>query len=120
MGSKLKKGDKVLVIKGKEKGKSSTIEQIIRDENRVIKKVVLKDLNLVKKHLKAIEGRREGGIYAIEAPISVSNVMLICPKCNKPTRVGFKIVEEENQVRKYRFCKKCGESIDLVREKVKR
>ena len=116
MASKIKKGDTVVVLRGKERGKTGEVIKVLRDKNRV----VVKDVNLVKKHVKEIPNVREGGIYEIEAPIHISNVMLVCPKCGKPTRVGFRIVQEGEVFRKYRYCKKCNENIDLVKERVKR
>jgi large subunit ribosomal protein L24 len=116
MAAKIKKGDTVVVMRGKEKGKTGEVIRVLREKNRV----VVKDVNLVKKHVKEIPNVREGGIYEFEAPIHISNVMLVCPKCGKPTRVGFRVVQERDTLRKYRFCKKCGENIDLVRERVKR
>jgi large subunit ribosomal protein L24 len=116
MAVKIKKGDTVVVMRGKEKGKTGEVIRVLRGKNRV----VVKDVNLVKKHVKEIPNVREGGIYEFEAPIHISNVMLVCPKCGKPTRVGFRVVQEGDALRKYRFCKKCGENIDLVRERVKR
>jgi large subunit ribosomal protein L24 len=116
MAAKIKKGDTVVVMRGKERGKTGEVIRVLREKNRV----VVKDVNLVKKHVKEIPNVREGGIYEFEAPIHISNVMLVCPKCGKPTRVGFRVVHEGDTLRKYRFCKKCGENIDLVRERVKR
>ena len=115
MASKIRKGDTVLVLRGKERGKTGEVLKVLREENRIL----VKGVNLVKKHVKEIPNVREGGIYEMEAPIHISNVMLICPKCNKPTRVGFRIVQEENILRKYRYCKKCKENIDLIREKAR-
>jgi len=116
MAAKIKKGDTVVVMRGKEKGKTGEVIRVLREKNGV----VVKDVNLVKKHVKEIPNVREGGIYEFEAPIHISNVMLVCPKCGKPTRVGFRVMQEGDTLRKYRFCKKCGENIDLVRERVRR
>ncbi len=115
MAAKIKKGDTVIVVRGKKanKGKTGKVIKVIPEKNRVI----VEGVNIVKKHLKAIPNVREGGIIEMEAPIHVSNVMLVCPNCNKPTRVGFRIVKEKGVLRKFRYCKKCGENIDLVREK---
>jgi large subunit ribosomal protein L24 len=115
MAAKIKKGDTVIVLRGKEanRGKTGKVKEVIREKNRVI----VEGVNIVKKHLKEIPNVREGGIVEVEAPIHISNVMLLCPNCNKPTRVGFRIVKEKKVLRKYRYCKKCGENIDLVREK---
>lgn len=113
MALKIKKGDTVVVLRGKERGKTGEVIRVLREENRVI----VKDVNIVKKHVKGIPNVREGGIYEMEAPIHISNVMLLCPKCNKPTRVGFRIQREGDELKKYRYCKKCNENIDLVRTK---
>ena len=115
MAAKIKKGDTVVVMRGKKqnRGQTGKVIRVIPEKNRV----VIEGVNLVKKHLKEIPNVREGGIIEIEAPLPLSNVMLLCPNCKKPTRVGFRIVREKNFLRKYRFCKKCGENIDLVREK---
>ncbi len=115
MAQKIKKGDTVVVLRGKEKGKTGEVIRVLREKNSV----VIKDVNLVKKHVKEIPNVREGGIYEMEAPIHISNVMLICPKCEKPTRVGIRTVVEGDTIRKYRYCKKCNENIDLIREKAR-
>lgn len=115
MAQRIKKGDTVMVMRGREKGKVGQVLRVLREEGRVL----IKEVNLVKKHVRAIPNVREGGIYEVEAPISLSNVMLLCPKCGKPTRVGIRTVVEGDIVRKYRYCKKCNENIDLVREKVR-
>ncbi|MCS6875517.1 MAG: 50S ribosomal protein L24 [Aquificaceae bacterium] len=115
MAQKIRKGDKVMVLRGKEKGKTGEVLEVLREKGRVL----IKDVNMVYKHVKEIPNVREGGIYQIEAPIHVSNVMLLCPKCNRPTRVGIRTVVEGDTLRKYRYCKKCNENIDLIREKVR-
>ena len=115
MAAKIKKGDTVVVVRGKaqNKGQTGKVIKVLPDKNRVI----VEGVNLVKKHLKEIPNVREGGIEEVEAPLHVSNLMLLCPNCKKPARVGFKVVEEKGVLRKYRYCKKCGENIDLVSEK---
>ena len=127
MAAKIKKGDLVLVVRGKEKGKQGKVLKVYKKVKRRDKQgnpvyvrhfVLVEGVRLIKKHVKPIEGVREGGIIETEGPIDISNVMLICPNCNKPTRVGFRIVEEGNVRRKYRYCKKCNQNIDLVSEKV--
>lgn len=100
---KIRKNDKVKVIYGKDKGKESTVERVLLSEN----KALVKGVNVVKKHLKPGKVSKEGGIISMEKPISVSSLMLICPKCNKPTKVGFKDVDGK----KYRVCKKCGNTL---------
>ena len=98
---KLKKGDKVLIIFGKDKGKKGKILKALIKKNRVI----VEGVNLAKKHQKARKTGEKGQTIEVLLPIDVSNVKLICKKCNKPTRVGYKIVKDE----KYRICKKCGQ-----------
>ncbi len=113
MASRIKKGDTVVVVRGKERGKTGEVIKVLKDEDRL----VVKDINIVKKHVKGVSNVRESGIYEMEAPIHISNVMLVCPKCGKPTRVGFRMEEEGKTFRKYRYCKKCNESLDLVTSK---
>ncbi|WP_353989239.1 50S ribosomal protein L24 [Pediococcus argentinicus] len=100
----VKVGDKVRIISGKDKGKEGTIKKTLAKENRV----VVEGLNMIKKHQKPNNANPQGGILDIEAPIAVSNVMLIDPSTNEPTRVGFKVVDGK----KVRVSKKSGESID--------
>ncbi len=97
---KLKKEDQVKVIAGKEKGKSGKILKIDREKG----KVVVAGLNMVKKAQKPRKQGDKGGIIDIEAPIAISNVMIVCKKCG-PTRIG---LEGEGK-QKVRKCKKCGE-----------
>ncbi len=103
MAAKLKKGDKVVVIAGRDKGKTGEILKVIPKENRAI----VSGVNLVKKHQRPTP-QEPGGIITKEAPIHLSNLMLADPKDGRPTRVGFKFVEG----RKVRFAKKSGEVID--------
>ncbi len=106
MALKVKKGDMIEVIEGKEKGKKGKVLRIV---NRKDKKFVLVEkLNIIKKHMRPSPRLREGGIIEMEGPIHISNVAVICPKCNARTRIGFKVTEEK----KFRYCKKCGEVID--------
>ncbi|OAD64352.1 50S ribosomal protein L24 [Pediococcus parvulus] len=100
----VKNGDKVRVISGKEKGKEGTIIKTLAKKNRV----VVEGLNKVKKHQKASNSNPQGGIIDVEAVIDASNVMLIDPSTNEPTRVGYKVVDGK----KVRFAKKSGETID--------
>ncbi len=102
---KLKVGDKVRVIAGSSKGKEGKITKTLRKEDRVI----VEGVNLVKKHKKG-NGQETGGILEVEAPIHVSNVMLIDPKTKKPTRIGYKLDEKSNK--KERISKKSNEKID--------
>ena len=115
--TKIKTGDEVIVIAGKEKGKTGKVKKVIRSPKRVI--VIVEGVNVGKKHLKHIEGVQEGGIVNIERPIDISNVALIDPKTGKPTKVGYKIIEEGNTIKKVRIARKSGEIIDTVWEKTK-
>jgi large subunit ribosomal protein L24 len=98
-------GDEVLVISGKNKGQRGKITRAIPEQNRV----VVENVNMVKKHMKARGPRQRGGIIEVEAPLDASNVMLICPNCGKAARTGDRILEGEGKVsrRKVRYCKAC-------------
>lgn len=98
---KIKKGDTVLVISGKDRGRKGKVLRSFPKEDRVI----VEGINLRKKHLRPRRAEEKGQIVEIPAPIHVSNLKLICSKCGQATRVGYKIVEEK----KYRICKKCGQ-----------
>jgi large subunit ribosomal protein L24 len=102
---KLKKEDNVLVIVGKDKGKIGKILKVFPEEGRAI----VEGVNRIKKHVKPTPRNPQGGIIEVFGKIHISNLMLVCPKCKKPTRVGIKILEDE---RKLRYCKKCGDFID--------
>ena len=101
----LKKNDLVMVVAGKEKGKSGRILKVFPRKNRAL----IEKVNFVKKHTRPSGQTRQGGIVEREAPIHVSNVMVICEKCNLPIRVGKKILDDGKKVR---VCKKCGELLD--------
>ena len=100
---KVKKGDKVVVITGRDKGKSGEILKVLRAENRVI----VQGVNLAQRHQKQTM-QQEGGIMQKELAIHVSNVALIDPKTDKPTRVGYKMDGE----RKVRIARRSGEALD--------
>jgi large subunit ribosomal protein L24 len=100
---KVKKGDKVVVITGRDKGKSGEILRVLRDENRV----VVQGVNMVKRHQRQTM-QTQGGIIEKEASIHVSNVAHIDPKTQKPTRVGYRMDGE----RKVRVARRSGETID--------
>ncbi len=101
----VRKGDVVTVIAGKEKGKTGKILRTIPKKE----KVIVEKVNLIKKHLKKRAQGQGGGIVEMEGGIHVSKVMLNCPNCKKPTRIGKTRLEDG---RKVRTCKKCGEIID--------
>ncbi len=100
---KLKKGDNVKVVRGKDKGKNGKIEQVFPKIN----KVLVNNVNLYKRHLKARSQTKPSEIVTLTKPLAEENVILICPKCHKETRVGYKI---EKGV-KSRVCKKCEAEI---------
>ncbi|GAF40074.1 ribosomal protein L24 [Agrilactobacillus composti DSM 18527 = JCM 14202] len=100
----IKTGDKVRVISGKDKGKEGTVTQVLLKQDRV----VVEGVNKIKKHQKPSNANPNGGIVDVEAAIHVSNVQLLDPKDNKPTRVGSKIVDGK----KVRVAKRSGEQID--------
>ena len=102
---KLKKGDNVIVIAGKDKGKAGKILVVDRKKNRVI----VEGVNMVTRHQKARGQGMPGGIIHKEAPIDASNVMLLCSKCNKPTRIAYKVLEDGTKVR---YCKKCNATFE--------
>ncbi|WP_222429976.1 50S ribosomal protein L24 [Paenibacillus cremeus] len=101
----VKKEDNVFVITGKDKGKKGRVLAAFPRENRVL----VEGVNLIKKHTKPSQQNPQGGIIEQEAPIHVSNVMLIDPKSGQPTRVGYKVLENGKKVR---VAKKSGEVID--------
>jgi len=102
---KIKKGDSVKVISGKDKGKKSKVLQILPAGRQV----VVEDTNVFIKHLRPKRSREKGQKIRFNAPLNVSKVMLICPKCSRPTRVGYKILDNK---KKMRLCRKCKELID--------
>ncbi len=101
--TKLKKGDKVKVISGRDRGKEGSIISFIPKKNRII----VEGVNIVKRHQKPSQ-MSKGGIIEKEASIHISNVQLVCPHCSEATRVGFKYLDSGEKVR---FCKKCKETI---------
>jgi large subunit ribosomal protein L24 len=104
---KVKKGDLVRVISGKDKGKEGKILRVIPKLN----KIIVENVNVVKKHQRPTQQLREGGIIEQPSPIHASKVMVVCPSCGKPTRVGYRFLEEGKKVR---VCRKCNEIIDKV------
>jgi len=101
----VKKGDTVKVLSGKDKGKQGEIIRSMPSKGRV----VVEKVNVVKKAQRPTQSNPQGGIMSMEAPINVSNVMLVCPSCKAATRVGHRFDEAG---KKHRVCKKCGKDID--------
>lgn len=106
MGIHIKKGDSVAVLTGKEKGKRGKIIKVLSSGRNL--SVLIEKINIIKKHMKPNAKNKEGGILEMEGRIEISNVSLVCPKCDKATRTGIKITDEK----KVRYCKKCQEIID--------
>ena len=100
---KIKKDDKVIVLSGKDKGKQG---KILSADPKAMK-VVVEGVNVATKHQKPVKQGQEGGIIKVETPIYASKVQLVCPKCDKGTRVGYKLVDGK----KVRVCKHCGAEI---------
>ncbi|MGL4953813.1 MAG: 50S ribosomal protein L24 [Culicoidibacterales bacterium] len=100
----VKKGDKIQIIAGKDKGKTGVVTSVLPKKNRVI----IEGLNIVKKHQKPTQANPEGGIIEMEAPIHASNVLPLDPKTGKPTRVGYQVIDGN----KVRVAKVSGEVLD--------
>ena len=102
---KIKKDDNVLVIAGKDRGKKGKIRKAIPREDRI----VVEGINMIKKHSRARGQARQAGIIEREASLHVSDVMLVCNKCNHPVRIGYRILDDGKKVR---VCRSCHEVID--------
>ena len=100
---KIKKGDKVKIVTGKDKGKDGVVERVYPLQN----KILIPGINIYKKHVKKSEKMPQGGIVELPRSLDISKVMLICPKCSKQTRIGYK-VEAKHKVR---ICRKCKNTI---------
>jgi len=100
---KIKKDDQVLIISGKDRGKKGKILKVYPDSERIL----VEGANLKKKHQKPKKQGEKGQIVSLPGPIPVSNVKLICPRCGKPTRVGYELTEKG----KIRICKKCKQEV---------
>jgi large subunit ribosomal protein L24 len=101
----IKKDDKVKVVAGKDKGKIGKVLKVDRKKNRLL----IEKINLIKHHTKPSAKNRQGGIVEGEAPVTVSNVMIMCNKCVNPTRIKMQRLEDGKKIR---LCVKCGEAID--------
>lgn len=101
---KIRRGDIVQVIKGKDRGKKGKVLEIIAARKRAL----VEGINLVKKHKRKTQQDQQGGVVSIEMPLSISNLMLMCKQCSRPTRIGFKTLPDKTKVR---FCKTCQEAI---------
>lgn len=113
---KIRKGDKVLVLVGKDRGKTGEVREIVRGKKKRGEnldpdrdRAIVAGVNIVKRHMRPGRVRTQAGIVDIEAAIHVSNLALICPRCNKPARVGYQVLEDGS---KSRICRKCSDVID--------
>jgi len=104
MAAKIKKGDKVVVLTGRSKGRTGEVIQVIPTENQAL----VRGVNMVRRHQKQTASQ-EGGVISKEAPIDLSNIAVADPKDGKPTRIGFKVLDSGKKVR---FAKRSGEQID--------
>ncbi len=102
---RVRKEDNVLIMKGKDRGRSGTVRVVIPEDNRVI----VTGINIVKRHMRPRGPQQPGGIVEREAPIALANVRPLCPSCDKPVRVGFRVLADD---RKVRYCKKCDANFD--------
>jgi large subunit ribosomal protein L24 len=103
--SHVRRGDTVGVIAGRERGKRGKVLRVLMDKGRVL----VEHVNMIKKHQRPTQKLRQGGIIEREGPLALSNVLLVCARCDKPARTGIKILADG---RKVRTCKRCGEAID--------
>jgi large subunit ribosomal protein L24 len=102
--ARVRREDTVLVITGRERGKTGVVRQVLPGKERI----VIAGVNVVKRHMKP-RADRPGGIIEREAPLHVSNVMVVCKSCKKPTRVAFRF---RNDGRKVRYCRRCDQPLD--------
>src|SRR5207244_9041439 len=107
---KIKKGDTVLIITGKDRGKQGTVSRAMPQDN----KVIVEGLNIVKKHVRPQGQTRQGGVIEKAMPLQVSNTMLICTECNQPTRVALerRPMGSDQKLRPVRVCKECHKVIE--------
>jgi large subunit ribosomal protein L24 len=103
-GSRVRKNDMVMVIKGRERGKTGKVLRVLAGDHRV----VVERLNLVKRHTKPRGPTRSGGIIEKEASLALANVMIMCERCNAPVRIGIKFAADGERLR---ICRRCGETL---------
>lgn len=105
VGAHVRRGDTVLVIAGKERGKRGKVLVVLPNKGRVI----VEKVNMIKRHQRPTQKLRQGGIIEREGPVHLSNVMVVCGKCDRPTRTRIQLLAEGKRAR---ACKRCGEIID--------
>jgi len=104
-GAHVRRGDLVGVIAGRERGKRGKVLRVLTDRNRVL----VEKVNMVKKHQRPTQKLRQGGIIEREGPLALSNVLLVCGRCDRPVRTGITVLADG---RKVRVCKRCHEPVD--------
>ncbi len=106
---KIRKNDTVMVITGDDKGKSGKVLMVFPEE----KKVLIEGINFIKRHTRPTQKNAKGGILEKEAPLSISNVLVVCSKCGSSTKIGHKVTNqpETGKLAKVRICRRCGEVI---------
>ncbi len=102
---KIKRDDNVLVLKGKDRGRTGAVRKVIPSESQLI----VTGVNVVKRHMRPRGQQQPGGIIEREAPVRWANVAIICQSCNKPARIGFR---QRTDGRKVRYCKRCDANMD--------
>jgi large subunit ribosomal protein L24 len=107
----VRKGDTVLVLAGKDRGKRGTVDRIERTKRGL--GVVVPGINMAKRHQRPRTRTQQGGILDLPVPIHVSNVQVVCPRCDRPTRIGLQRLEGEH-AHSVRVCKRCGEQIEVT------
>lgn len=105
MAQKIRRGDTVLVAKGRDRGKQGRVQRVIPVKGRL----VVEGVNMVTRHMRPTQGLRQAGRIRMEAPFSIANVALVCPQCSRPARIGFTSLEDGKKVR---ICRKCHETIE--------
>ena len=105
----IRKNDIVKVITGREKGKVGRVLKVDRENGRIL----VEKLNMVKRHIKPGKAHPQGGIVEKEAPLAFSNVLVMCDKCNKPTRIG---MQQESGGKRARVCKRCGDVLEAKKK----
>ena len=97
---KIKKGDLVKIMQGKDRGREGKVKKVLPKDN----KIIVDGINIAKKHVKPRGKDQKGGIIKVERPLHASKVMVICPSCGQPTRIGYQV---DKKGEKYRICRKC-------------
>jgi large subunit ribosomal protein L24 len=108
----IKRGDTVLVLAGRDRGKKGTVERIERTKRGLA--VIIPGINMAKRHQRARSRTQTAGIIDIPVPLHISNVQVVCPSCSRPTRIGH-VTLEGDHARRVRVCKRCGEQLEVAK-----